>query len=442
MIASPDHGLVLVADDEAGIRDLLVRALEGRRVEAVSTAAEVRERAADASLVLLDLRLGADDGMALLEELRGSHPGLPVVIMTAFASIESAVEAMRRGARDYLTKPFASLDALRLLVDRVLAERELERENESLRRLLVEQDRFEEMVGASPPMKAVYNLVDRLAPNDSSVLITGESGTGKELVARALHRRSPRRARPFLEINCAAIPGTLLESELFGYERGAFTGAHRQKRGLLETAAGGTVLLDEIGELPLELQSKLLRVLEDKRCTRLGATTSVSLDVRILAATNRDLAAAVRAKTFREDLYYRLAVLVIEVPPLRQREGDVLRLLAEFLPGVTFDPDALQALVDYPWPGNIRELKNFAERTRALGVERVSASDLPTSFRATAVPYGRPAQNVDLPSLVEAYERGLIEAALREAGGQRTEAARRLGISRQALQYKLEKYGI
>ncbi len=440
MADSSELPLVLIADDEAGIRDLLVRALEGRRVKAVGGADEVRAAAPEASLVLLDLRLGADDGMALLEELQATYPDLPVVIMTAFASIESAVEAMRRGAHDYLTKPFASLDGLRLLVDRVLEESALRSENRVLRGLLTDQDRFEEMVGASPPMQELYNLVSRLAPNDSAVLITGESGTGKELVARALHRRSPRRKRPFLEINCAAIPATLLESELFGYERGAFTGASRQKRGLLETANGGSVLLDEIGELPVELQSKLLRVLEDKKCTRLGGTTPIALDVRILAATNCDLVKAVKDRTFREDLYYRLAVLVLVIPPLREREGDVVRLLREFLPGTTFSASAFQRLQDYAWPGNIRELKNFAERARSLGLTAVDDDDLPEAMRqARGIPASDP---TDLPGMVEAYERGLIEKALRESDGQRTEAARRLGISRQALQYKLEKFRI
>lgn len=439
MVESMETPLILIADDEGRIRELLVRALEGRNVRAVSTAAEVRASAADASMILLDLRLGADDGMALLAELKADYADLPIVIMTAFASIESAVEAMKRGACDYVTKPFASLDALRLLVDRVLAERELARENVMLRELLTAQDRFEEMVGASPTMVKLYNLVTRVADSEATVLITGESGTGKELVARAIHRRSHRRGHSFLEINCAAIPANLLESELFGYERGAFTGAHRQKKGLLETAAGGTVLLDEIGELSLELQVKLLRVIEEKKCLRLGAVAAVPFDVRILAATNRDLGKAVREHKFREDLFYRLAVIAIPVPPLRERAGDVLRLVRHFLPETVFDADALTLLEDYAWPGNIRELRNFSERVLGLGLDHVTINDLPDSFRRGSEPV---ALSGDLPGLVETYERRLIEEALSAAGGSRNEAARRLGVSRQALQYKLEKFRI
>jgi DNA-binding NtrC family response regulator len=436
----PEEPLILVADDEARIRELVCRALEGRRTEACSNAEEVRDRAERASLLLLDLRLGADDGMELMAELREKRPELPIIIMTAFASIESAVEAMKRGATDYLTKPFGSLDELRLVVDRALAVDRLQRENDDLRRLLAEQDRFEEMIGGSETMKRLYELIARIAPGDGTVLITGESGTGKELVARAIHRRSPRAGRPFIEINCAAIPETLLESELFGHEKGAFTGAIRLRRGILESAAGGTVFLDEIGELSPSLQAKILRAIEEKRFHRLGSSTAIRVDVRIVAATNRDLTDAIQRGAFRQDLFYRLAVLQIEVPPLREREGDVVRLLREMLPDTPIDTPALDALLAHSWPGNIRELKNFTERVRGLGIKRVALADLPASLRAVH-PSGGKGEG-SLPDRVSAFEKDLILEALKESDGSRTAAARRLGVTRQALQYKLDKYGI
>jgi DNA-binding NtrC family response regulator len=439
-MTTPEEPLILVADDEARIRELVCRALEGRCTEACSNAEEVRENADRASLLLLDLRLGADDGMELLAELREKRPELPIVIMTAFASIESAVEAMKRGATDYLTKPFGSLDELRLVVDRALAVDRLRRENDDLRRLLADQDRFEEMIGGSETMKRLYELISRIAPGDGTVLITGESGTGKELVARAIHRRSPRVSRPFIEINCAAIPETLLESELFGHEKGAFTGAVRLRRGILESAAGGTVFLDEIGELTPALQAKLLRAIEEKRFHRLGSSTAIRVDVRIVAATNRNLAEGIQHGTFREDLFYRLAVLQIEVPPLREREGDVVRLLKEMLPATPIDALALDALLAHPWPGNIRELKNFTERVRGLGLARVTLADLPPGFRESRASAGK--NEGSLPDRVGSFEKDLILEALKDSKGSRTAAARRLGVTRQALQYKLEKYGI
>ena len=317
---------ILVVDDEAKIRELVCRALEGRTLDTAATADEARSKLSDARLVLLDLKLAGDDGMELLNEFRENRPEVPVIIMTAFASIESAVSAMKAGACDYITKPFSSLDDLRLKVDRALREAKLEIENRKLRNLLIEQDSFEEMIGGSALMNKVYNMIDRVADGESTILIEGESGTGKELVARAIHRRSSRQKKSFIEINCAAIPENLLESELFGYEKGAFTGAYKQKKGLFETAQGGTVFLDEIAEMPKELQVKLLRVIEEKSFTRLGGTSLTRIDSRIIAATNRDLKQAVKNGEFREDLYYRLAVIQIALPPLRDRVGDLEKL--------------------------------------------------------------------------------------------------------------------
>jgi two-component system NtrC family response regulator len=430
--------VILVVDDEARIRELVTRALEGRAVIAAGSAAEARERFAEADLVLCDLRLGGDDGMELLAEFRAARPEMPVIIMTAFASIESAIEAMRRGARDYITKPFLSLDALRLVVDRALAESALQRENERLRDLLVRQDRFEEMIGASAPMRRLYELIDRVARGETTVLVTGESGVGKELVARALHRRSPRAARPFFEINCAAIPETLLESELFGFERGAFTGANRAKRGLFEASTGGTLLLDEIAEMPTGVQAKLLRAIEEKSFIRLGGMNTVHFDARIIASTNRDLKQAIKKGAFREDLFYRLAVIEIAVPPLRDRPGDLARLLGAFLPDRPIEAEALAILEDYRWPGNIRELRNFCDRVKGLGLERVACDDLPVEMRAPRAEAG----SRKLPDLVGAYERDLIVTALRECGGSISDAARKLGVSRQSLQYKIEKFDL
>mgnify|MGYP001604186225 CR=1 FL=1 len=430
---------VLVVDDEARILELVTRALEGRPLATASSLAQARDKLANAAVVLLDLKLGEDHGFELLQEVKEHHPGVPVIIMTAFASIENAVDAMKRGASDYITKPFASLDELRLIVDRALMETRLHEENARLREMLAEQDRFEEMIGASAPMKRLYAAIARVAESDATVLITGESGTGKELVARAVHRRSGRSRRPFMEINCAAIPETLLESELFGHERGAFTGAHKMKKGLFESAPGGTVFLDEIGEMPTTVQVKLLRVIEDKSFIRLGGVAPTRVDVRILAATNRDLAEAVAANRFREDLYYRLAVLHLEVPPLRDREGDVERIIGALLPGMTIESDVMDMLCSYGWPGNIRELKNVVERVKGMGGKRVTLADVPSTITRPARAL---ASGSSLPELVDEFERRLITEALKETGGSRTAAAQKLGVSRQALQYKLEKHGI
>ncbi|RMH54044.1 MAG: sigma-54-dependent Fis family transcriptional regulator [Candidatus Hydrogenedentota bacterium] len=440
-------GTILVVDDEESVRKLVARALQGRDLLFAGTAEEAREKYPRADVVLLDLKLGDASGMDLLEEWSAEEPRKPVIIMTAMASISSAVEAMKKGARDYLQKPFPSLDELRLAVDRAVAERRLELENIRLRELLVEQDRFEEMIGASPAMRRIYEMVDRVAATNATILITGESGTGKELVARAIHRRSDRRKKPFVEINCAAIPHELLESELFGHERGAFTGAVRRKQGLLERANGGTVFLDEIGEMPLDLQAKLLRVMDSRGFLRVGGTDLITVNLRFIAATNRNLETAVARKRFREDLFYRLAVITIDLPPLRKRKGDIPLLLAEFLPGVEIEPEALELLKRYPWPGNIRELKNIAERIKILDRTTVGPDDLPQAIRGESrekagLGDAGYAEEKDLPARLREFEKGILEEALARERGSRARAARRLGITRQSLQYKLEKYGL
>jgi len=431
---------ILVVDDEAKIRELVCRALEGRTLDTAATADEARSKLSDARLVLLDLKLAGDDGMELLNEFRENRPEVPVIIMTAFASIESAVSAMKAGACDYITKPFSSLDDLRLKVDRALREAKLEIENRKLRNLLIEQDSFEEMIGGSALMNKVYNMIDRVADGESTILIEGESGTGKELVARAIHRRSSRQKKSFIEINCAAIPENLLESELFGYEKGAFTGAYKQKKGLFETAQGGTVFLDEIAEMPKELQVKLLRVIEEKSFTRLGGTSLTRIDSRIIAATNRDLKQAVKNGEFREDLYYRLAVIQIALPPLRDRVGDLEKLFKFWVPNVTFEKEAWEIIMSYNWPGNVREVKNFVERINQLGIKRVTVSDLPDDFSGSTS--GSLRISGSLVEMVDSYERSIIKQVLEDSNGVRIDAANRLGVTRQALQYKLEKYGL
>lgn len=430
---------ILVIDDEKNIRDLVVRALSGRNVVSASSAEEARSLVAGTSVALIDLRLGDENGLELMREFLEVEPGLEIIVMTAHSSVDSAVEAMRDGAFHYLEKPFQSLDELRFLVDRALETASLEKENSRLKGLLVEQDRFEGMIGESEPMARLYQMIEQIAPGDATVLITGESGTGKELVARAIHRRSKRARGPFVDINCAAIPHNLLESELFGYEKGAFTGANKSKQGMLETGNRGTIFLDEIAEIPLELQAKLLRVLDERRLYHLGATKSIALDIRIVCATNRELKKRVENGEFREDLYFRLAVIELHVPPLRNRKEDVVALLRGLAPELSYDPEVLERLSAYRWPGNIRELKNLLERFRGFGLKKITLHDLPEQFGTRTSDLHTKGS---LPEKVDAYEKRLISEALEVSHGAKSEAARLLRISRQSLQYKLDKHDL
>jgi two-component system NtrC family response regulator len=449
---------ILVVDDEKNYRTVLTQLLEeaGYRVSTAENpfaALELLGRES-VSLILSDLRMPRMDGMAFLQQVREDIGEVPFVVLTAFATVETALAAMKAGAFDYLLKPFHNDDILQT-VAKALAYARLQKENAALRRQL-EQGRERELLGESPGIRKLLLDIDRVAPARTSVLIVGESGTGKELVARALHRTSPRAKGPLVSINCAAFAENLLESELFGHERGAFTGATERKRGLLEVADGGTLFFDEIGEFPLSLQPKLLRVLQERRFRRVGGTREIESDVRMVAATNRDLAAMLSSGAFREDLYYRLNVVTLHVPPLRDRPEDVpllalhcLRRFARELgrPVVTLHPEALKILQGYGWPGNVRELENVVERGVLFCVgDTLRAADLPELLRqsageatapAVALALGRP-----LPELLDAVEEDLIRRAMVKARGVQAQAAEMLGISRSNLQYKLKKFGL
>jgi len=432
---------ILIVDDEAVIRSALRRLLEreGYATAEAGRLDEARALCAQSSfdLVICDLRLPDGDGMELLPDCADT----PVLIMTSFASVRSAVDAMRQGAADYIAKPFDH-DEMLVIVARLLKQRVLERDNAHLRKDLAQVYPIEGMVGRSAAMAKVCETLARVAPTDTTVLIRGESGTGKELVARALHAKSPRAEVPLVSVNCASIPETLLESELFGHEKGAFTGATASHRGLIEAADGGTLFLDEIGELTSAAQSRLLRVLQDGEIRRVGATTSRRVDVRLVAATHRDLEQMVRDGHFREDLYYRLEVVQIHLPPLRER-GDDIPLLAEFLldeacnrvkrQKLRFTPEAMQALQRHSWPGNVRELRNAIERAAILADDRITPELL-----ALQPPADARGEMREL-SLDDYFQRFVLEhqGTLTE-----TELARRLGISRKALWERRARMGI
>jgi two-component system NtrC family response regulator len=446
--------LLLVEDDEDQRRLVagLLRA-EGYLVaeSADESGALAELRRAPVDLVLSDWRLGGGgDGTALLATVRAEHPGTGFVMATAYGSIAHAVEAVRAGADDYLPKPFER-GALLLAVQRTLRARELERENRRLAAEVAERDRLVDLVGRSAAMQAVFRRVEKLAGTEATVLLTGESGTGKELAARALHGLSRRAQGPFVALNCAAVPETLAEAEFFGAERGAFTGADRTRAGKLEAANGGTLFLDEIGELPLPLQPKLLRALQERRFSRVGGTAELPSDARVIAATNRDLAAEVAAGRFREDLYYRLNVVAVEMPPLRARRED-LPLLVEHLRErfdrrhgtrtLPFPPAVLRALVEHTWPGNVRELANAVERLVLLAEDgRTRADDLPPEVTGR----GRGGHRFALPPgglSFEQLERDLLAQALELAAGNRARAARLLDLPYKAFLYRLEKHGL
>ena len=442
---------ILVVDDERPQLEILrlILGSEGYEVGAASSgrAALAALRRQPFDLVLTDLKMPDLSGIALLEEIQKEQPGACVVLMTAHGTIDSAVEAMRKGAFDYLTKP-VDRDVLLLAVSRAVERTRLVSENRRLREELRGRFRIENLVGAHGSMQEVFRVVHKVARSTSTVLIYGESGTGKELVARALHVMSERRDRPFLGVNVSALPETILEAELFGYEKGAFTGADARKVGLFEQASGSTLFLDEVGELKRDLQVKLLRVLQEREILRVGGTEAVPVDVRIVAATNRDLEQQVREGRFREDLFYRLNVIPIALPPLRARRTDVPLLVEHFLAkhgepgrGRKIAPEALEALVAYGWPGNVRELESVIERTLLLADgDVVGLEDLPSAVRmrrgaGPGIPVDVPDEGID----IEALERRLILRALEKAEGNVTRAARLLGLSRRTLQYRLEK---
>jgi DNA-binding NtrC family response regulator len=414
-------------------------------------------RQGDVDLVLCDLSLPGGGGMELLEQVRSASPEVQVVLLSAFGSVQDAVTAMQSGAADFLGKPFAP-DQLLLAVDRALEKSALQRENQELRSALDDRLRLENVVGTDPRMQAIFKTVKTVADTRTTVLVTGESGTGKTLIARALHRLSSRRSGPFVEVNCGALPENLLESELFGHQKGAFTGAVKDKIGKFEAAAGGTIFLDEIGTSSPAFQIKLLRVLQDKVVERVGDTRTIPVDVRVVLATNKDLEAAVKAGEFREDLYYRINVISIEMPPLRQRRSDIQPLAEHFLrrfatehgrPGLEFAPAAVAALTHAEWPGNVRQLENAIERAVVLAHgDRIDRGDLPAAMAtATDAPPAAAALDdttppIPLKQALEAPERSIIEHALRYCGGNREHAAKALGINRSTLFHKLKKLGI
>jgi DNA-binding NtrC family response regulator len=400
-------------------------------------------------LVITDLRMGEIGGLEILDAVRRRSPETPVIVMTAFGSVTQAVEAMRLGAFDFVEKPF-SVEAIEARIEHALEGGRLRIENERLREEL--RQRYGELIGGSPPMRQVYRVVDKVARTRTPVLLLGESGTGKELVAREIHRRSDRAGEPFVPLNCAALPESLLESELFGHEKGAFTGAVGLRKGKLEAAHGGTVFLDEVGELAPALQVKLLRFLQDQVFERVGSNRPIELDVRLIAATNRDPAKSLEDGSLREDFYYRLNVVSIGLPPLRERREDIPALVEFFLDRycrethrkVGMGRDVLAALIEYDWPGNVRELENMIERLVVLadGAE-IRLDELPERLRpalVSALPGAR--SEIGLTERVELFERAQIAEALRASAGNQTRAAEALRIRRTSLQYKLKKYGL
>ncbi|WP_434042164.1 MULTISPECIES: sigma-54-dependent transcriptional regulator [Sorangium] len=443
---------VLVVDDEASARSGLEKLLrqEGYAVDAAADGAEALEVAAERppDVVVTDLKMPKMDGMALLGKLREQDPSLPVIVVTAFGDVTSAVQAMRAGAEDYLTKP-VDFDALLLSIERALERSALRVEAENLRRQLREREGegVEGLIGASPAMQKVYRMARQVAGARATVLITGESGTGKGELARAIHAKGPRAKAPFVTLHCAALAESLLESELFGHERGAFTGADRRRIGRFEQAHGGTLFLDEVGEIAPATQVKLLRVLQERAFERVGGNETVTVDVRLIAATNRDLAAAVQEGQFREDLYYRLNVVHIDMPPLRVRDTDVLLLANHFLRRFAaenhrkiegFTDQARSKLVAHRWPGNVRELENAIERAVVLCDDtRIDADHLPID----AAPVAKGALRIPGATMAE-IERYAILSTLEATNGSTTRAAELLDISIRTIQYRLHEYGM
>lgn len=456
-----DRPAILVVDDEAGMRELLeiVFAPEYRIEARENVESAVAYLAANTvDVVITDLRMENDRtaGLRLLAWLKEHAPTTPSIMMTAHGSVDTAIEAMRSGAEDYILKPFSN-DEIRMLVRRAIAQRDLVRENKALRTDQARHATVENMVGTSESIEQVRAMVRRVAVLPSTIAIYGESGTGKELIARSIHRLSDRRSKPFVAINCGGIPENLLESELFGHTRGAFTGAVAEKEGLFVAADGGTLFLDEVGEMPLPLQVKLLRVLDDHIVMPLGGTRSVKVDVRIVSATNRDLELLVRAGTFREDLFYRLNVIPLHVPPLRRRLDDIPLLAYYFIreharamnrPEPALSAAALKAIAEYRWPGNVRELRNAMERAVALSNGRViDADELPlNAFPRDAAGAGAamelPEDGVDLESITAEIEKNLIRQALERARYSQKKAAELLNLTPRSLRYRLQKYGM
>lgn len=457
---------LLVVDDEPNMAWLFQESFSGQfEIRAARDGVEALAAldSGPVHLVMQDLQIPGSNGLQIMREIKKRFPDLPVIMMTAYATVKTAVEAMRAGAYDYVIKPF-DLDELRLTIGKALEFANLRQEVEGLRRELKETRGEPELQAVSPKMREVIRVIEKVAQTDTYVLIQGESGTGKELAARAIHRRSPRSQGPFIPVNCAALPETLLESELFGHEKGAFTGAQARRPGRFELAHRGTLFLDEVGDMPLILQSKLLRVLEEKTVEPLGSTRRIAVDVRVVAATNQNLRELVKNGSFREDLFFRLAVIPITLPPLRERTEDIPLLAGYFLKMFSarhgkcfrgFSPEALDMLTAYPWPGNVRELKNTIEQVAVLFDDQLvlpehlpghltpSAGDAsnPGDGGGTLVVEGPPLKE-QVGSLKNRLEEERIRAALAKFNGNRTRAAEYLGISRRSLQLKIKALAI
>jgi two-component system response regulator PilR (NtrC family) len=456
-------GEILIVDDERSMREFLAIYLRrvGHRVEVAPSGAEARKaiKAHEFDVVITDLRMPDIDGLQVLAEAKQAAPDTQVIVVTAFATTETAIAAMKSGAYDYLTKPF-KVDEVGLVVERALERRVLRRENVVLRDEIKGRYRLDRLLGKAPAMERVFEMLRKIAPARTSVLLIGESGTGKELAARAIHELSTRSDRPFVAVNCGAIPETLLESELFGHVRGSFTGANTDKVGLFEAAHNGTLLLDEVAELPIPMQVKLLRVLQERKVKPVGGVAEREIDVRIVAATNRDLETEVEKGTFRQDLFYRLNVIQVRLPPLRERREDIALLVEHFVRKFSaehgravagLEPEAMSVLMAYHYPGNVRELENLIERAVTLAPhDRVTLDALPSlrglaardlTIQPAAAP-NLPEQGLNLESVVEDFERGIIIKALERTDGNRTEAARLLGVTFRSLRYRLSKLGI
>jgi DNA-binding NtrC family response regulator len=447
-------GRVLVVEDEEKLRRVIQLELEsgGYDVDGAPSAEQALGLATVADLVVTDLRLPGIDGLQFIADLHARGVGAPVIVMTAHGSVESAVAAMKLGAADFLQKPF-SLDHLTTVVGKVMAVQSLRRENQRLREQLDARYQFDNIIGRSASMREIFHTIERVAPTRATVLLAGESGVGKDMIARAIHQHSQRKNHPFVKINCTALPENLMESELFGYEKGAFTGATTSKPGRFEQADKGTTFLDEIGDVPPNIQVKLLRILQERQFERLGSNVTRSVDVRVVAATNVDLRAALEEGRFREDLYYRLNVVPINVPPLRERKEDIPFLAMYFVRKLTPDlgsavkeisPAAMDRLVAHPWPGNVRELENTIERSLVLASgEVLEAADM----RIEAPRNGPISNSAQLPLLpegetLEHWEQMMIREAMRRANGNKSQAARLLGLTRNALRYRLSQMGM
>ena len=448
---------ILVVDDEKNYL-VVLEALLGSEGYEIVTALDAKKAIgtageADLDLIITDMKMPGMTGMELLEKIKSLKPELPVIMMTAFGTIEMAVEAMRKGAYDYIQKPFEN-EQLKLTVKKALNNYRLIKENRLLTEALSERFKFGNIVGKSKQMKKIYDLIEKVSPSKASVLITGPSGTGKELIAKAIHYRSNRKDRPFISINCGALTETLLESELFGHEKGAFTGAVAMKKGRFELADGGTLFLDEVGDMPASLQVKLLRVLQEMEFERVGGTKTIQVDVRIISASNRNIKEDVAESAFREDLYYRLNVIHMEVPSLKERVDDIPLLVRHFIAkfseddsvGVELAPEVWKTLYSYPWPGNVRELENIIERAMVLNSSgAITVADLPDELTGAETQFDLDRfipSSLTMPEALEKIEEKLLRRALAQCNNVQSHAAKNLGITKSLIQHKMKKYNI